>query len=79
MLYKGKKFRSFNDYAIIQLRNSNLKFESRYNNSLIIIQGLRGSIEFYPGTGAFTCKSTGSRGRGIENVILYAKTGRPPF
>jgi hypothetical protein len=74
-----KKFQNFNDYAVSQLKKENIKFESKFNNSYLIVQGLRGSIDFYPGTGAFSCKATGSRGKGIENLIRYAKTGVPPF
>lgn len=79
MKEKSKIKKSFNDYAIIELQKTNIKYESLFNNSYIIIQGLRGGIDFYPGTGAFHCKSTGICGRGIKNAIMYAKSGVPPF
>ena len=68
-----------NEFAVEKLQRSNLMFESKFNNSYIIVKGLRGNIDFYPGTGAFSCKSTGTRGRGIESLIKYAKSGNPSF
>lgn len=68
-----------NEFAVEKLQRSNLTFESKFNNSYIIVKGLRGDVEFYPGTGAFSCKSTGTRGRGIESLIKYAKSGNPSF
>ena len=66
---------SINDFAVEKLQWSNLTFESKFNNSYIIVKGLRGNIDFYPGTGAFSCKSTRARGKGIESLIKYAKSG----
>lgn len=64
-----------NEFAVEKLQRSNLIFESKFNNSYIIVKGLKGNIDFYPGTGAFSCKSTGARGKGIESLIKYAKSG----
>lgn len=68
-----------NEFAVEKLQRSNLTFESKFNNSYIIVKGLRGNIDFYPGTGAFSCKSTGARGKGIESLIKYAKSGIVSF
>ena len=67
------------EFAIEKLKRSNLQFEAKFNNSYIIVTGLRGKIDFYPGTGAFACKSTGARGKGIESLIKYAKSGNVSF
>lgn len=67
------------DFVIEKLKRSNIKFESKFNNSYIIVTGLKGNIDFYPGTGAFSCKSTGARGKGIESLIKYAKSGSISF
>lgn len=74
-----QKKQPIHEFVVHKLNKSNLQFESKFNNSYIIVKGLKGSIDFYPGTGAFTCKSTGARGRGIENLIKYAKNGTIPF
>lgn len=75
--FRKKDEKTFNEYAVQQLKKSHIPFESKFNNSYLIVEGLRGQIDFYPGTGAFSCKKTGARGKGIESLIRYAKTGYP--
>lgn len=77
--FSKKKDQNFNDYAVHQLKKEHIEFEAKFNNSYIIVQGIKGQIDFYPGTGAFACKKTGARGKGIESLIRYAKTGIPQF
>jgi len=67
------------DYAISKVKKSGMIYESKFNDSLFIINGIKGKVEFYPGTGVFVCKSTGYRGKGADNMIKYAKTGQTSF
>lgn len=67
------------DFAINKVKKSGLLFESKFNDSLFIISGIKGKVEFYPGTGVFVCKATGYRGKGAENLIRYAKSGSISF
>jgi hypothetical protein len=53
--------------------------DTHNNDSFFIINGIKGKVEFYPGTGVFICKSTGYRGKGADNMIKYAKTGQTSF
>ncbi len=67
------------EYAVSKVKKSGLLYESKFNDSLFIINGIKGKVEFYPGTGVFVCKSTGYRGKGADNMIKYAKTGQTSF
>lgn len=67
------------DFAINKVKKSGLVYESKFNDSLFIINGIKGKVEFYPGTGVFVCKATGYRGKGAENLIRYAKSGSISF
>jgi hypothetical protein len=70
---------SARDFAISKVKKSGLQYESKFNDSFFIINGIKGKVEFYPGTGVFICKSTGYRGKGADNMIKYAKTGQTSF
>jgi hypothetical protein len=74
-----KDFDNGKDYDINKIKKSNLVYESKFNGSLIIVDGIHGKIEFYPGGGAFVCKSTGYRGKYVDNLINYAKFGKKSF
>lgn len=67
------------DYAVAKIKKSGLTYESKFNDSYFIIKGIKGMVEFYPGTGVFNCKDTGYRGRGVDNLIKYAKNGSISF
>lgn len=74
-----KDFDSGKDYALSKIKKSGLIYESKFNGSLIIVDGMHGKIEFYPGGGAFICKGTGYRGKYVDNLINYAKHGKKSF
>ncbi len=76
---RRKDFDNGKDYALAKIKKSNLAYESKFNGSLIIVEGIHGKIEFYPGGGAFDCKSTGYRGKYVDNLINYAKYGKKSF
>jgi hypothetical protein len=63
------------DFAVSKIKKSGLIYESKFNDSFFIIKGIKGTTEFYPGTGFFTCKSTEYRGKGVDTLIKYAKIG----
>lgn len=70
---------STRDYAVSKVKKSGLLYESKFNDSFFVINGIKGKVEFYPGTGVFVCKSTGYRGKGADNMIKYAKNGLTSF
>ena len=86
-VYEGRNRKNFKepskdsgrDYAVSKIKKSGLIYESKFNDSYFIIKGIKGNVEFYPGTGVFSCKNTGYRGKGVYNLIKYAKNGSISF
>lgn len=86
-VYQGRSRKSSNEFkkdsgrehAVFKVKKSGLTYESKFNDSYFLIKGIKGNIEFYPGTGVFSCKDTGYRGKGVDNLIKYAKSGSTSF
>ena len=54
------------------LLDAGLVFESKNAGAHLIVQGKKGIIDFWPGTGKYVCRG-GPFGRGVRNVIALAQ------
>ena len=59
--------------AVIILKHEEIEFESKNIGAHLIVQGIGGIIDFWPGTGKYVTRCGTYSGRGIRNLIKIAK------
>jgi len=59
---------SNNRHSTKLLIDNGIKFKSKYNGTYLIVDGIAGNIEFWPGTGKYKAKN-GEHGRGVFNLM----------
>lgn len=71
---EGMKRRASNrERAAERLKGLCIDFQSKNYGAHLIVDGLKGPIDFWPGTGRWKERATGEYGRGVKGVIKRAK------
>lgn len=59
--------------ALKTLNERGVQFSEHNGGAHLIVQGLKGFIDYWPGPGRWVCRVSKKEGFGCENLIRYVK------
>lgn len=71
--YKQHKRANNRDNSAALLTAKNIPFVSHNNGAHLIVASKIGVFDFWPGTGRWISRNTGSKGFGVKNLLAHIK------